>query len=108
MESKPAAERDHMARVHVSDAVWAEFRAAAGTTPLNLRLGELVTREVDRHRSRRLREGQLDDIELVDALERARELHADLAALVGRLERRLERGGSHQPDSADRNPFDLD
>ena len=96
-----------MARVQVSDAVWAEFRAAAAT-PLNLRLGELVSREVDRHRSRRLREGQLDDAELVEALERAQELHADLAALVARLEHRLERAESRQPDSADRTSFGLD
>jgi hypothetical protein len=96
-----------MARVHVSDAVWAEFRAAAAT-PLNLRLGELVAREVDRYRSRRLREGELDDAELIEALERARELHADLATLVARLERRLERGGSRQPDSSDRTSFGLD
>ena len=96
-----------MARVHVSDAVWSEFRADA-TTPLNLRLGELVTREVDRSRSRRLREGRLDDAELIEALERARELHADLAALVARLERRLERAESRQPDSADRTSLGLD
>jgi hypothetical protein len=95
-----------MARVHVSDAVWAEFRAA-DTTPLNLRLGELVAREVDRYRSRRLREGQLDDAELIEALERARALHADLAALVVRLERRLDRAGSRPPDSADRTSFGL-
>lgn len=80
-----------MARVLVSDAVWADFRAAAGTTPLNLRLGELVTRDVDRYRTRHLREGQLDDEELIEALGRAKDLYADLAALVARLERRLER-----------------
>jgi hypothetical protein len=95
-----------MARVHVSDAVWAEFRAATAT-PLNLRLGELVTREVDRHRSRRLRDGRLDDAELIETLERARELHAELAAVVDRLERRLEGGRSHQPQ-AERTSFGLD
>jgi hypothetical protein len=86
-----------MARVRVSDDVWADFRAAAGVTPLNLRLGELVTRDVDRYRSRRLREGTLDDDQLVDALERAQELHADLVALVHRLERRLERSARRRP-----------
>jgi hypothetical protein len=40
--------------------------------------------------------------------ERARELHADLTAVVARLEHRLERGGSSQPDSADRTSFGLD
>lgn len=82
-----------MARVHVSDEVWADFRAAAGPNPLNLLLGELVRREVGRYDSRRLREGSLDDTELLDALERARQLHADLTGLVARLEHRLERAG---------------
>jgi hypothetical protein len=86
-----------MARVWVSDAVWADFRAAAGVTPLNLRLGELVTRDVERYRSRRLREGTLDDDQLVAALERAQELHGDLVALVHRLERRLERSAPRPP-----------
>jgi predicted DNA-binding protein (UPF0278 family) len=54
-------------------------------------LGELVEREVDRYRSRRLRAGQLDDTELVELLDRARELRDDLAVLVARLERRLDR-----------------
>ena len=39
--------RDHMARVRVADDVWSEFRAAAGPTPLNVVLGELVQREVN-------------------------------------------------------------
>jgi hypothetical protein len=78
-----------MARIRVSDEVWADFRTSAGLTPLNVRLGELVKRDVERYRSRRLREGQLDDDELIDALERARDLHGDLATLVERLERRL-------------------
>jgi hypothetical protein len=93
-----------MARVHVSDNVWAEFRSA-DTTPLNLRLGELVTREVDRSRSRRLREGQLDDKDLVEALDRARDLHADLTAMVDRLEHRLARTseGPLEPGESWRN-----
>jgi hypothetical protein len=80
-----------MARVRVSDELWAEFRVAAGWQPINLYLGELVRREVDRHRSRRARAGQLEDRELVDALERARELHEQLSALIHGLERRLDR-----------------
>lgn len=79
-----------MARVYATDEVWADFRAAAEPYPLNVKLGELVQREVDRYRSRRLREGQLDDQELVDALARARELHEELAEIVARLERRLD------------------
>lgn len=100
--SKPAAERDHMARVRVSEEVWADFRAAAGQAPLNLLLGKLVEREVDRYRSKRLREGTLDDAQLLDALERAAELQADLAALVARLERRLDRAARPRPGGGER------
>jgi hypothetical protein len=75
-----------MARVRVKDDVWSDFRDLAGSRPVAVALGELVTREVERHRSKRLREGQLDDRQLVDALERARDQQADLAAIVERLE----------------------
>lgn len=75
-----------MARVRVNDDVWSDFRDLAGSRPVAVVLGELVTREVERHRSKRLREGQLDDRQLVDALERARDQQADLAAIVERLE----------------------
>jgi hypothetical protein len=84
--------RDRMARVHVADEVWADFRAAAGHRPISEVLGELVTREVDRYRSRRLRDGQLDPREVIDALERAAQQQAELAAIVERLER-LRRAG---------------
>jgi hypothetical protein len=43
-----ADRRDHIARVQVSDQVWAAFRAGLRTTPGNVALGELVTREVGR------------------------------------------------------------
>jgi len=76
-----------MARVQVSDDVWSEFRAGAGNRPISEMLGELVTREVERHRSRRLREGEIEDRELVDAIDRARVQQADLAEIVARLER---------------------
>jgi hypothetical protein len=79
--------RDRMARVQVADDVWADFRAAAGNRPISEVLGELVGREVDRYRSRRLRDGQLDPDALVDALEEARRQQADLALIVERLER---------------------
>jgi hypothetical protein len=80
-----------MTRVHVTDDVWADFSAAAGPMPLNLILGQLVEREVARDRSRRLKEGEVEDRELLDALERARGLHADLQTLVARLECRVGR-----------------
>jgi hypothetical protein len=76
-----------MARVCASDEVWAEFRASAYPRPLNIVLGELVRREVERYRSRRVREGLVDDRELIAALDRARELREDLVAIVARLER---------------------
>ena len=79
--------RDRMARVHVSDDVWADFRAAAGHRPISEVLGELVSREVDRYRSRRLRDGQLAADELVYALEDARRQRGDLELIVERLER---------------------
>lgn len=77
-----------MARVHVTDEVWAEFRRAAGNTPMSQLLGQLVEREVERDRAQRIREGTVDDQILLDALERARELHDDVAAIINRLERR--------------------
>jgi hypothetical protein len=86
----PTRMRDHQARVKVSDEVWSEFREATRTSSVAIALGELVTREVDRYWARRVREGSADEQELLEALARAQELHADLAELVKRLERRLE------------------
>lgn len=80
-----------MARVHVSDEIWAEFRVASEFRPLNLVLGELVRREVDRDRSQRIRNGQVDEAGLIEALGRARDLHADLSAIISRIESRLDR-----------------
>ncbi|MET0600604.1 MAG: hypothetical protein ABW167_01315 [Baekduia sp.] len=82
--------RDHQARVKASDDVWTDFRAATRHSSISVALGDLVTREVDRYRARRVREGSADEQELMEALERAHELHAELAELVKRLERRLE------------------
>jgi hypothetical protein len=76
-----------MARVAVADQVWADFRALVEPETISVALGRLVEREVDRHRARRLKTGQLDDTELVGALDRAHELHDQLAAIVPRLER---------------------
>jgi hypothetical protein len=89
---KPAAStRDRMARVVVTDDAWTDFRALAGNQSIATVLGELVEREVDRYRTRRLKADQLDDRELVDALEPALELQDDLTTIVARLERRLDR-----------------
>jgi predicted DNA-binding protein (UPF0278 family) len=80
-----------MARVHTTDEIWAEFKTSAGNESLSVILGELVARHVDQYRSRRLRDGELDDSEILDALERARELDTDLTQMIARLERRLNR-----------------
>ena len=84
--SGPAPRRDRMARVQVTDDVWNDFRALAGYRPMSELLGELVTREVEKYRSQKLRDGRLEPRELLDALERAREQQQDLEALVSRLE----------------------
>src|SRR4051794_13103837 len=86
----PAPVRDHQARVKVSDDVWTDFREATRNRSVAIALGDLVTREVDRYRARRVREGSVDEQELLEALERAHELYAELAAFVERLERRLD------------------
>ncbi len=80
-----------MARVRVADDVWADFRAAAGNRPMSSVLGELVEREVRRHRERRVREGSIDDRELIEALDRAEQLHGELETMVFWLRKRLER-----------------
>ncbi|HEV7752231.1 MAG TPA: hypothetical protein VGO71_11865 [Baekduia sp.] len=82
--------RDHQARVKVSDDVWTDFREATRNRSVAIALGELVAREVDRYRARRVREGTAEEQELLEAFERAQELHAHLAELVKRLERRLD------------------
>ena len=86
-----AERRDHMARVHVDDATWQTFKSAAGYTPISEVLGQLVTRHVHNHQARQAAAGELGDRELIDALERARELQRDLGWLVQRLEDRTGR-----------------
>lgn len=83
-----------MARVRVPDDVWSDFRAAAGQTPINLVLGELVMREVDRYRARRAKDGTADDQELLEALERASQLRDEVAEIVTALQRRLDRSAA--------------
>src|SRR4051794_33067175 len=85
------ATSDRQARVKVTDDVWDDFRLLTRTEGVGEALGRLVTREVERWRTRRVRDGSADDQAVLDALERAHELQAHLAAIVARLERR------HQP-----------
>lgn len=96
-----------MARVHVSDEVWAEFRRAAGNTPMSQLLGRLVEREVERDRARRIRQGSVDDQILLDALERARELHEDVVALVGRITTRIAEPRDPPTNAADQQSIEF-
>lgn len=75
-----------MARVAVADDVWTDFRDAIYPRSVSDALGQLVAKEVDRYRSRRIKDNQLEPGELLDALERAQRQQQDLAAIVERLE----------------------
>ena len=72
-----------MARVQVSDEVWATYRASLGATPVSVALGKLVRREVGR--AARRSASDADGASL--ALEDARQLSDELASLIARLER---------------------
>jgi hypothetical protein len=72
-----------MARVQVSDEVWAAYRASLGATPVSVALGELVKREVGRAARRSANDAHGARL----ALEDARQLSDELAALTARLER---------------------
>jgi hypothetical protein len=82
-----------MGRVQADDETWTTFRALVGPQPISKVLGDLVSEEVRRFRSKELREQALEPHEQLDALERAREQQADLDALVRRLQA-LHRPGS--------------
>jgi hypothetical protein len=72
-----------MARVQVSDEVWAAYRASLGATPVSVALGDLVRRQV----GRAARRSASDADGARFALEDARQLSDELAALIIRLER---------------------
>ena len=74
--------RDRMARVQASDETWAAFRAQLGVTPVSVALGRLVEREVAR--TARTLAGDAEGVRV--ALEDAREVAGELAALIARLE----------------------
>jgi hypothetical protein len=78
-----ADQRDRIARVQVSDEVWAAFRAGLGTTPVNAALGELVRREVGRKARRSADDARGIRVALADA----REVADELTSLIARLER---------------------
>jgi hypothetical protein len=89
-----------MARVQVSDEVWATYRASLGTIPVSVALGELVRREVGRV----ARRAATDPDGARIALEDARQLLEELASLISRLEKATTSGGvrsgQHEPVSA--------
>jgi hypothetical protein len=86
-----------MARVQVSDEVWAAYRASLGATPVSVALGELVRREVGRNARRSA--SDLKGFRI--ALEDARQLSDELASLIARL----ERAESAPVRSADLDPW---
>jgi hypothetical protein len=76
-----------MARVTVSDETWQRFRRLAEPTGgVSRKLGELVSREVRRHREQELRAGTAVAREALDALDETRELAQYLEAITARLE----------------------
>jgi hypothetical protein len=71
-----------MARVQISDDVWAAYRAGLGTTPVSVALGRLVEREVASHRRRTA----LDADGVREAVREARSVAGELEDLIRRLE----------------------
>jgi hypothetical protein len=71
-----------MARVQVSDETWSAFRAGLGARPVSVELGRLVEREVA---SRRRREAS-DVGGVRQAVDDARVVVNELAAMIARLE----------------------
>jgi hypothetical protein len=72
-----------MARVQVSDEIWAAYRAALGTNPVSVALGRLVEREVACRRR-----ATVDDRDGIrEAVNEARVVANELNALVARVER---------------------
>jgi hypothetical protein len=71
-----------MARVQVSDEIWAAYRASLGTTPVSVALGLLVEREVASHGRRTASDA--DGVR--EAVEEARGVAAELAGLIAPLD----------------------
>jgi|tagenome__1003787_1003787.scaffolds.fasta_scaffold20947185_3 hypothetical protein len=95
--TRPPAIRDRQARVKVTDNVWQDFRLLTQSEGVGEALGRLVTREVERWRIKRIRDGSTDDEVVLGALERARELQAELATITAWLERLAQ--PRHPPSS---------
>lgn len=77
------------ARVRVGDETWVEYRRLLGERSIAEALGAHVEAEVAKWRRRRASREELDEREILEALERIEDAKATLAALTARLERRL-------------------
>jgi hypothetical protein len=78
-----------IARVHVDDATWSDFRRAIGDRSVAEVLGRYVELEVARAQRDRLSGADITDRELADALDRAAALTRTLQRITLRLEARL-------------------
>ena len=85
-ESAPRT-RDHQARVRVSDEDWRTFRVSLAGRSVAEALGDLVEREVSAYRRRLAQRDDAGAAEVLAALQASRELQAELATIVDRLER---------------------
>jgi hypothetical protein len=77
------------ARVRVDDETWAEYRRLLGDRSVAEALGAYVEREVAGWRRQQASRAELDEREVLEALERIEDAKATLEALTVRLERRL-------------------
>lgn len=86
-----ARTRDHQARVRASDEDWQTFRVSLAGRSIAEALGDLVECEVSAYRRRLAQRDDAAAAEVLAALRASRELQAELATIVDRLER-LARG----------------
>jgi hypothetical protein len=89
----PRHAASRIARVHVDDATWSEFRQAIGDRSVAEVLGRYVELEVARAQRDRLNGADMTERELVNALDRTAALTQTLQRVTLRLEARL----SHRP-----------
>lgn len=71
-------------------------------------LGGVVAKEVDRYRTRRLKDNTLEPRELLDALDRAKRQQQDLAVIVERLQELQAMRGRPLPNPADPPPWETE
>lgn len=77
------------ARVRVDDETWAEYRRLLRERSVAEALGSHVEREVAQAQRDRASQAELNEREVLEALERVEAAGATLEALAVRLERRL-------------------